>query len=122
MMTDSMRETLAEMMTVEVAYALPQKQWLIAITVASGTTALQAVQQSGLLMQFPEIAIEKCKIGVFGKVVQRDQVLQAMDRVEIYRPLIADPKQARRLRAAIKNTVAEKKQAAKTGQQKRKSK
>jgi uncharacterized protein len=121
MMTHSMRETLAEMMTVEVAYALPQKQWLIAITVASGTTALQAIQQSGLLMQFPEIAIEKFKIGVFGKVVHRDQVLQAMDRVEIYRPLIADPKQARRLRAAIKNTVAEKKQAAKTGQQKRKS-
>lgn len=121
MMTDSMRETLAEMMTVEVAYALPQKQWLIALTVASGTTALQAIQQSGLLLQLPEIAIEKCKIGIFGKIVHRDQVLQAWDRVEIYRPLIADPKQARRLRAAIKNPLAEKKKAAKTGQQKRKS-
>jgi uncharacterized protein len=116
-----MSEALSDMMTVEVAYALPQKQWLIAITVPTQTTALQAIQHSGLLLDFPEIAIEHCKIGIFGKVVHRDAVLQPLDRVEIYRPLIADPKAARKLRAAIKNTVAEKSQAAKSGQQKRKS-
>ncbi|MGP1718430.1 MAG: RnfH family protein [Methylophilus sp.] len=109
------------MITVEVAYALPQKQVIISLTVQSGTTALQAILQSGLLLDFPELSVEHCKIGIFGKVVNRDAVLQALDRVEIYRPLIADPKQARRLRAALKNTVAEKNQAAKSGQQKRNS-
>lgn len=113
-----MREALTDMMTVEVAYALPQKQWLIAISVPGGTTALQAIQRSGLLQELPELSVEQCKIGVFGKIVSRDTVLQALDRVEIYRPLIADPKQARRLRAALKDKLTEKKQAAKTGQQK----
>ncbi|MEZ0287333.1 MAG: RnfH family protein [Methylophilus sp.] len=109
------------MMTVEVAYALPQKQTLISISVKTGTTALQAIQQSGLLLEFTDLSVEHCKIGIFGKIVSSDAVLHPLDRVEIYRPLIADPKEARRVRAAIKNTVAEKNQAAKSGQQKRKS-
>jgi uncharacterized protein len=116
-----MREPLTDMMTVEVAYALPQKQWLVALSVPSGTTALEAIQRSGLLLEVTELSIEHCKIGVFGKMVSRDTVLQAMDRVEIYRPLIADPKQARRLRAALKDRQTEKRQAAKTGQKKPKT-
>ena len=116
-----MREELSDRMTVEVAYALPQKQILISLSVKTGTTAMEAIEQSGLLLELPELSIENCKIGIFGKVVHRDVVLQPLDRVEIYRPLIADPKEARRLRAAIRNTVTEKNQAAKSGQQKRKN-
>lgn len=113
-----MPEAFSELMTVEVAYALPQKQVIISMEVKMGTTALAAIQQSGLLLEYPELSQKNYKIGVFGKVVSFDAVLHPLDRVEIYRPLIADAKEARRLRAATKESVANK--AAKSGQQKRK--
>lgn len=115
-----MPEEISELITVEVAYALPQKQLIIPIEVKTGTTALEAIEQSGLLLEYPELSLKNCKIGVFGKVVSFDAVLQPLDRVEIYRQLIADPKEARRLRAASKKkTVAKKEIAAQSGQQKR---
>lgn len=104
-----MDEELSDMISIEVAYALPDEQLLISITVRSGTTALEAIQASGLLSAHPELTLKNCKIGVFGKLVSFDTVLQPLDRVEIYRPLIADPKEARRLRAATKKTVLQKK-------------
>jgi putative ubiquitin-RnfH superfamily antitoxin RatB of RatAB toxin-antitoxin module len=85
---------------VEVAYALPQKQALLALTVNAGTTVLQAAQQSGVVEQFEDVDLENAKFGIFGKVVSPTQVLNEVDRVEIYRPLIADPKEVRKARAA----------------------
>jgi putative ubiquitin-RnfH superfamily antitoxin RatB of RatAB toxin-antitoxin module len=85
---------------VEVAYALPDKQVILALEVAAGTTALEAAQQSGVTDKFAGIDLDNAKMGIFGKVVAPQQVLQEGDRVEIYRPLIADPKEVRKARAA----------------------
>jgi putative ubiquitin-RnfH superfamily antitoxin RatB of RatAB toxin-antitoxin module len=85
---------------VEVAYALPKQQLILELMVPEGTTAEQAVQKSGVLAKFPEIDLTQNKLGIFGKLVKADIVLREKDRVEIYRPLIADPKEVRRQRAA----------------------
>lgn len=85
---------------VEVAYALPDKQAIIALEVAEGTTALEAARQSGVTGRFEGIDLDNAKLGIFGKVVSPRQVLEAGDRVEIYRPLQADPKEVRKERAA----------------------
>jgi len=85
---------------VEVAYALPQQQVIIPVKVSEGTTAEQAVQASGILKKFPEIDLTQNKLGIFGKLAKNDTVLRERDRVEIYRPLVADPKEVRRQRAA----------------------
>jgi uncharacterized protein len=87
-------------MLVEVAYALPQQQVIIPVKVSEGTTAEQAVQASGILKKFPEIDLTQNKLGIFGKLAKNDTVLRERDRVEIYRPLVADPKEVRRQRAA----------------------
>jgi hypothetical protein len=91
---------------VEVAYALPREQKIIELLVEPGTTAYQAVERSGIAKLFPEIDLETAKLGIFGQALgtkglkpPREHELQAGDRVEIYRPLIADPKEARRKRA-----------------------
>ena len=85
---------------VEVAYALPYKQAIAALHVARGTTAEEAVRQSGIAAKFADLDLENATLGVFGKAVPAEQVLREGDRVEIYRPLIADPKEARKARAA----------------------
>jgi len=87
---------------VEVAYATPEKQRIIALEVEEGTTVYQAAEQSGICEVFPEINLEEAKMGIFGKSVRspKDEALREMDRVEIYRPLIIDPKAARANRAA----------------------
>jgi putative ubiquitin-RnfH superfamily antitoxin RatB of RatAB toxin-antitoxin module len=85
---------------VEVAYALPHKQAILPVEVAVGTTALEAARQSGIAEKFDGLDLENAKLGIFGKVVSPGQVLQEGDRVEIYRPLIADPKEVRKARAA----------------------
>lgn len=85
---------------IEVAYALPQQQIIVPLKVNAGTTAAQAVESSGLLQKFPEIDPSQNKLGIFGKLIKPDSVLRERDRVEIYRPLIADPKEVRRQRAA----------------------
>ncbi|MEM1154196.1 MAG: RnfH family protein [Pseudomonadota bacterium] len=86
--------------TVEVAYALPHKQRILALSVPEGTTALEAARQSGIDQQFEDIDLENAKFGIFGSAVAAKHVLRAGDRVEIYRPLIADPKDVRKARAA----------------------
>jgi putative ubiquitin-RnfH superfamily antitoxin RatB of RatAB toxin-antitoxin module len=86
---------------VEVAFALPETQTVIALEVEPGTTAQKAVVLSGLLEKFPQIHVGgQNKLGIFGKLVKGDTVLRDKDRVEIYRPLLADPKEVRRRRAA----------------------
>jgi putative ubiquitin-RnfH superfamily antitoxin RatB of RatAB toxin-antitoxin module len=85
---------------VEVAYALPKEQLIIPVRVPAGTTAEDAIKLSGILQKFPEIDLSANKFGIFGKLTKPDTVLRELDRVEIYRPLIADPKEVRRQRAA----------------------
>jgi putative ubiquitin-RnfH superfamily antitoxin RatB of RatAB toxin-antitoxin module len=83
-----------EGIVVEVAYATPERQWLIELEVPPGTSAGEAILLSGILEEVPHL--DTTRIGVFGESVDHDHRLQAGDRVEIYRPLITDPKQARR--------------------------
>ena len=90
---------MAEMIAVEVAYATPEDQKIIAVEVPSGTSAIEAVERSGMRDHFPDIRIEEKMLGIFSRKIKPDQVLKAGDRVEIYRPLIADPKEVRRQRA-----------------------
>jgi putative ubiquitin-RnfH superfamily antitoxin RatB of RatAB toxin-antitoxin module len=85
---------------IEVAYALPQKQIIIPIKIKSGATAEEAINASGIIKKFPEIDLKINQIGIFGKLTQLDHVMRERDRIEIYRPLIADPKEIRRQRAA----------------------
>ena len=88
------------MIKVEIAYALPEEQAIVPLEVAAGTTALEAARQSGIAGRFEELDLENAKLGIFGKAVAPGQVLRAGDRVEIYRPLEADPKEVRKARAA----------------------
>lgn len=90
----------AEPIKVEVAYARPDRQVIVPLSVPAGTTVEQAILDSGILEQFPEIDLGKNKVGIFGKLTRLGQTLREGDRVEIYRPLIADPKEIRRQRAA----------------------
>ena len=85
---------------IEVAYAKPDIQVILTIEVPPGTTAEQAVQRSEIAQRFPELDRPDLKMGIFGKLCKPNQVLREGDRVEIYRPLIADPKQVRKERAA----------------------
>jgi putative ubiquitin-RnfH superfamily antitoxin RatB of RatAB toxin-antitoxin module len=87
------------LIAIEVAYATPEQQVIVALDMPEGTTVEQAIQASGLLNRFPEISATDLKIGIFGSVCKLDQPLTQADRVEIYRPLIHDPKEARRQRA-----------------------
>ena len=85
---------------VEVAYALADQQLIVPIKVNEGITAEQAIKASGILGKFPEINMSVNKIGIFGKLTKLDTPLRHLDRVEIYRPLIADPKEVRKQRVA----------------------
>lgn len=88
-----------ESIAVEVAYALPQRQELIRLKLPKGSTVQQAIEASGLLQKYAELDLAKNKVGVFGKLSRLDTALRERDRVEIYRPLIADPKEVRKKRA-----------------------
>ncbi len=85
-------------MRVEVVYALPQRQERVSLELAPESTVLDAIQASGLLQRLPQIDIER--VGVWGRPGSPQTLLRDHDRVEIYRPLLADPKQVRRERAA----------------------
>ena len=95
------RET-AEKITVEVAYALPDRQKIVALEVEPGCTAFDAAVRSGIADSFAEIDIERADMGIFGNMLDdpRTRVLYQGERVEIYRPMTADPKEVRRRRAA----------------------
>lgn len=89
-------------MKVEVAYAKPLSQLILAVELPDSATAEHAIRASGMLARFPEIDLAANAIGVFGKACPLDRSLKSGDRVEIYRPLIADPKEARRGRVIKK--------------------
>ena len=89
-----------ETIFVEVAYARSEEQTVKELHAASGITVEEAINQSGIMKEFPEINLSVNKVGVFGKAASLKTALHQGDRVEIYRPLIADPKEARKKRAA----------------------
>jgi putative ubiquitin-RnfH superfamily antitoxin RatB of RatAB toxin-antitoxin module len=93
---------------VEVVYALSEKQALLSLEVPEGTTLKEAIEASEIRAAFPDIVIDPGRLGIFGQRADGDRVLKAGDRVEIYRPLVADPKETRRARALKKAAEDEK--------------
>ena len=85
---------------IEVSYALPKKQIIIPVLVPKDISVKEAIELSGILKKFEEIDLGSNQVGIFGKLTTLDKVLRDRDRIEIYRPLIADPKEIRRKRAA----------------------
>lgn len=88
----------SEFLTVQVCYALPECQTLLDVAVPAGATIEAAIRQSGILQQHPDIDLEHQRVGIFGKLKSLDTEVRAHDRIEIYRPLKADPKVARQRR------------------------
>lgn len=90
---------------VELAYALPERQVVEVLHLEPGVTAREALSFAALPVEFPELDIVHCPLGVFGEVVKDDYLLQAGDRLEIYRPLLNDPRETRRRLAAEGKTM-----------------
>ena len=88
---------------VEVVLAMPARQELVALDVAVGTTLAEAIAQSGVTERFEGFELDLGKVGIFGQKAEPEQVLREGDRVEIYRPLVADPKEVRRQRALVQS-------------------
>ncbi len=88
-------------MQVSVAYALPERQTVLAVTLPEGATLEEALRRSGILALYPEVDLARQPVGVSGRVRPLSTVLKAGDRVEIYRPRLADPKAARRSREKL---------------------
>jgi len=84
---------------IEVSYGLPHKQKLLSLLVKNGITIEQAIVESGIISFFPEIDLAVNKVGVWNKAVKLNDLVQDLDRIEVYRPLIADPKEVRKRRA-----------------------
>jgi putative ubiquitin-RnfH superfamily antitoxin RatB of RatAB toxin-antitoxin module len=91
---------MADTIHVEVVYARPERQEVASISMPAGSTVGQAIEASGLRAKYPEIDPAKNKLGIYAKLAKVDTALRDRDRVEIYRPLIADPKEVRKQRAA----------------------
>lgn len=87
------------MVNVEVVYAKPEHQVIVTVAMQEGATVEAAIKASGMLEIFPEIALSELKAGIFGVTCKLDQTVREGDRIEIYRPLVHDPKEARRQRA-----------------------
>jgi putative ubiquitin-RnfH superfamily antitoxin RatB of RatAB toxin-antitoxin module len=87
--------------SVEVVFATPERQELVALEIAEGSTLADAVAESGLSEMFDDFEVDPTRVGIFSQKASLDQVLSNGDRVEIYRPLIADPKEVRRQRARL---------------------
>ncbi len=98
---------MATNIEVEVAYARPEKQVILTVKGETGMTVLEAIEKSGIQGVFPEIDPGSAKVGIFGKAASQDTVLSPGDRVEIYRELIADPKAARKKKAAAQQEKAD---------------
>jgi putative ubiquitin-RnfH superfamily antitoxin RatB of RatAB toxin-antitoxin module len=89
-----------KLITIEVAYAKPEQQVIISLEMPEDTTVEQTIKASGILEQFPEIDTSDLKVGIFGNVCKLERLIREGDRIEVYRPLIHDPKDARRERAS----------------------
>jgi len=91
---------MSNQIQIEVVYGLADEQSLLSLQVDEGVTVEAAIERSGILGDYPDIDLTKNKVGLFGKLTKLTQMLRDKDRVEIYRPLIADPKEVRKRRAA----------------------
>ena len=109
-MESKQSENTSGMLTIEIIYALPEEQNLKVISVSDGTNVKEAIEASGLLEIYPEIDLDKTKVGIFSKVTKLDELLRDGDRIEIYRPLIADPKEMQRKKALQKQEQEKKEQ------------
>lgn len=89
----------SDMINIQLGYAKAEQQLILDLSVPPGTTILQAIEASDLIRQMPEIDISVLRVGIYSKLKTLDTVVREGDRVEIYRPLIADPKESRRRRA-----------------------
>jgi putative ubiquitin-RnfH superfamily antitoxin RatB of RatAB toxin-antitoxin module len=94
------------LLKIQVCYALPEDSFIADLSLPDGATLAQAVQESGVLQRYPAIDLTVQKLGIFGKLKPADTVLRDGDRVEIYRPLQADPMETRRRRAKHKESAA----------------
>jgi hypothetical protein len=94
---------MADALHIQVCYATDQREFLRAMQVEPGTTIGQAIERSGVLEEFPDINLTTAPVGIYAKKKTLDTVLRERDRIEIYRPLVADPKDSRRRRAAKKD-------------------
>jgi hypothetical protein len=92
-------ERNTDLLHIEVVYGVPEKQKILAITVPKKTTIKQAIIESGIMTLFDDIDLTKNKVGIWNKVAKLDDILEDGDRIEIYRPLLADPKEVRKRRA-----------------------
>lgn len=97
---------MTELVQVYVCYAHAKQEWIRPMQVKPGTTIGEAIEQSGVLQDFPEINLATQPVGIYAKKKTLDTVLRERDRIEIYRPLVADPKDSRRKRAAKKEAAA----------------
>jgi putative ubiquitin-RnfH superfamily antitoxin RatB of RatAB toxin-antitoxin module len=97
---------MAEGIEIVVCYATSHEEFLHPMRVAPGTTIGQAIEMSGVLEAYPDINLATQPVGIFAKKKTLDTVLRERDRIEIYRPLLADPKDSRRKRAAKKSGSA----------------
>ena len=88
------------LLLIEVAYAQADEQVVLELKMPDGSNVEQAIAASGIFAQYPETSLDQNEVGVFGKVCSKKQHLKTGDRIEIYRPLICDPKEARRTRAS----------------------
>jgi putative ubiquitin-RnfH superfamily antitoxin RatB of RatAB toxin-antitoxin module len=88
-----------QQISIEVAYAMPQKQALLEVVIEQGTTVEQAILASGMIKRFPQIDLSKDKVGIWNRTCKLSDCPKNGDRIEVYRPLIADPKEVRRRRA-----------------------
>ncbi len=94
------KSNMTERLSIEVIYPLPSRQEVLRVHVLPGASVRDAIEASGVLEKYPEIDLAKNKVGIFAKLVKLDGPLRDQDRIEIYRPLIADPKAVRKQRAA----------------------
>lgn len=102
---------MSKAIAVEVVYALRERQELVSLALAPGSTVGQAIEASGLLRKYPEIDLTRGAVGIFGQLAGLDTALRDRDRVEIYRPLLADPMEVRKKRAKQGKAMRKRKEA-----------
>jgi putative ubiquitin-RnfH superfamily antitoxin RatB of RatAB toxin-antitoxin module len=110
-MDNSTHSEAIETIAVEITYALPEKQTLYSFEVPVGTSLNKAIELSGIKAIHPELDLDAMKVGIFGKIASRERILEEKDRIELYRPLFADPKEIRKQRAAEGKTMKNRQKA-----------
>ena len=104
-MDNSIHAEVVETITVELVNALPEKQTLLSFDVPKGASLEKGIELSGIAALYPDLDLENIKVGIFGKIAPREHILEEKDRIELYRPLSADPKEIRKQRAAEGKTM-----------------